>query len=82
MIGATLRNVTNPTMTSAGYKVNVIPTEATAHVDGRFLPGFEDDFFETLRKLCGEGIDIEFDQNQMPWETPTTALSSPPWSAR
>ncbi|HEY9393938.1 MAG TPA: M20/M25/M40 family metallo-hydrolase, partial [Nocardioides sp.] len=47
-----------------------IPTEATAHVDGRFLPGFEDDFFETLRKLCGEGIDIEFDQNQMPWETP------------
>jgi acetylornithine deacetylase/succinyl-diaminopimelate desuccinylase-like protein len=70
MIGATLRNVTNPTMTSAGYKVNVIPTEATAHVDGRFLPGFEDDFFETLRKLCGEGIDIEFDQNQMPWETP------------
>ncbi len=70
MIGATLRNVTNPTMTGAGYKVNVIPTEATAHVDGRFLPGFEDDFFETLRKLCGEGIDIEFDQNQMPWETP------------
>ncbi|EGD41905.1 M20/M25/M40 family metallo-hydrolase [Nocardioides sp. WG-D5] len=70
MIGATLRNVTNPTMTSAGYKVNVIPTEATAHVDGRFLPGFEDDFFETLRTLCGEGIDIEFDQNQMPWETP------------
>lgn len=70
MIGATLRNVTNPTMTGAGYKVNVIPTEATAHVDGRFLPGFEDDFFETLRKLCGEGIDIEFEQNQMPWETP------------
>ena len=70
MIGATLRSVTNPTMTSAGYKVNVIPTEATAHVDGRFLPGFEDDFFETLQKLCGEGIEIEFDQNQMPWETP------------
>ena len=27
---------------SAGYKVNVIPGEATAHVDGRFLPGLEE----------------------------------------
>ena len=27
-------------MLSAGYKVNVIPTEATAHVDGRFLLGY------------------------------------------
>ena len=39
MLGAVLRNTTNPTMLGAGYKVNVIPTEATAHVDGRFLPG-------------------------------------------
>jgi acetylornithine deacetylase/succinyl-diaminopimelate desuccinylase-like protein len=70
MIGATLRHVTNPTMLAAGYKVNVIPTEATAHVDGRFLPGYEDDFFETLAKLCGEGVDIDFVSNQKPWETP------------
>ena len=39
MLGAVIRNTTNPTMLGAGYKVNVIPTEATAHVDGRFLPG-------------------------------------------
>ena len=39
MIGAVIRNTCNPTMLGAGYKVNVIPTEATAHVDGRFLPG-------------------------------------------
>jgi acetylornithine deacetylase/succinyl-diaminopimelate desuccinylase-like protein len=77
MIGATLRHVANPTMLGAGYKVNVIPTEATAHVDGRFLPGYEDDFFATLAELCGEGVDIDFVTNQRSWEAPYdgTAIS-------
>ena len=70
MLGAVIRNTANPTMLGAGYKVNVIPTEATAHVDGRFLPGYEDEFFDTLAELCGEGIEIEFVSNQQPWETP------------
>ncbi len=51
MLGAVIRNTVNPTMLQAGYKVNVIPTEATAHVDGRFLPGYEDEFFATLDEL-------------------------------
>ncbi|MFT4262178.1 MAG: M20/M25/M40 family metallo-hydrolase [Nocardioides sp.] len=77
MIGATLRNVTNPTMLQAGYKVNVIPTEAVAHVDGRFLPGFEDDFFETLAKLVGEDVELDFVSRQRSWEMPydDTAIS-------
>jgi acetylornithine deacetylase/succinyl-diaminopimelate desuccinylase-like protein len=70
MLGAVLRNTTNPTMLSAGYKVNVIPTEATAHVDGRFLPGHEDEFFATLAELCGENVSIDFLSRQQPWETP------------
>jgi acetylornithine deacetylase/succinyl-diaminopimelate desuccinylase-like protein len=70
MLGAVLRNTTNPTMLRAGYKVNVIPTEATAHVDGRFLPGFEDEFFATLAELCGEHVGIEYVSKQQPWETP------------
>ena len=70
MLGAVIRNTVNPTQLSAGYKVNVIPTEATAHLDGRFLPGFEDEFFATLADLLGEGIDIEFLSHQQPWETP------------
>lgn len=70
MLGAVIRNSVNPTQLGAGYKVNVIPTEATAHVDGRFLPGYEDEFFETLRELCGEGIEWEFLSHQQPWETP------------
>jgi acetylornithine deacetylase/succinyl-diaminopimelate desuccinylase-like protein len=70
MLGAVIRNTANPTMLNAGYKTNVIPTEATAAVDGRFLPGFEDEFFATLAELVGEGVDIEFESKQDPWETP------------
>ncbi|MDI6908327.1 M20/M25/M40 family metallo-hydrolase [Nocardioides sp.] len=70
MLGAVIRNTANPTMLGAGYKVNVIPTEATAHVDGRFLPGFEDEFFATLAELVGEGIEVEHLSHQQPWETP------------
>jgi acetylornithine deacetylase/succinyl-diaminopimelate desuccinylase-like protein len=70
MLGAVIRNTCNPTMLGAGYKVNVIPTEATAHVDGRFLPGFEDEFFATIAALVGDDIDVEYVSNQQPWETP------------
>jgi acetylornithine deacetylase/succinyl-diaminopimelate desuccinylase-like protein len=70
MMGAVIRNTANPTQLSAGYKVNVIPTEATAHVDGRFLPGFEDEFFATLAELTGEGIETSYLSHQQPWEMP------------
>jgi acetylornithine deacetylase/succinyl-diaminopimelate desuccinylase-like protein len=70
MMGAVIRNTANPTMLGAGYKVNVIPTEATAHVDGRFLPCYDDEFFDTIAELCGEGIERTFVSHQQPWETP------------
>jgi acetylornithine deacetylase/succinyl-diaminopimelate desuccinylase-like protein len=70
MLGAVIRNTTNPTMLGAGYKANVIPTEATAHIDGRSLPGFEDEFFATLAELVGDDIEVEYLSNQAPWETP------------
>ncbi|MET8634156.1 M20/M25/M40 family metallo-hydrolase [Streptomyces sp. NPDC004096] len=56
LIGATLRNTANPTQLGAGYKVNVIPGEATAHVDGRFLPGFEDEFLADLDTILGPTV--------------------------
>jgi len=58
MLGAVIRNTTNPTMLAAGYKVNVIPTEATARIDGRFLPGYEDEFWDTLAELAGPDIEV------------------------
>ena len=59
MIGATLQNTANPTMLDAGYKANVIPGSATAVVDGRFLPGYEDELNETIRAIVGPDIEIE-----------------------
>ena len=59
LIGATLSNTANPTQLGAGYKVNVIPGEATAHVDGRFLPGFEKEFLADLDKILGPKVKRE-----------------------
>jgi acetylornithine deacetylase/succinyl-diaminopimelate desuccinylase-like protein len=59
MIGAGIRNTTNPTMLQAGYKVNVVPGEAQAWVDGRFLPGQRDAFVAGLRDRVGPDIDID-----------------------
>lgn len=60
MIGATIRNTTNPTMLDAGYKANVIPSKAEATIDARFLPGQEDELLHTIDDLLGEGVEREF----------------------
>jgi acetylornithine deacetylase/succinyl-diaminopimelate desuccinylase-like protein len=44
VVGATLRDTANPTMLTAGYKANVIPSVAEAVVDCRVLPGREQAF--------------------------------------
>ena len=59
MLGATISNTANPTMLEAGYKVNVIPQGASAVVDGRFLPGYEDQLQETIKRLAGDDIEVE-----------------------
>ena len=59
MIGATLQNTANPTMLEAGYKANVIPQSATAVIDGRFLPGMEDELNATIREIVGADISIQ-----------------------
>jgi acetylornithine deacetylase/succinyl-diaminopimelate desuccinylase-like protein len=58
-VGATLRTTTNPTVLDAGYKHNVIPGEASALLDCRFLPGGEDDLVETVGRLAGEGVEVQ-----------------------
>jgi len=59
MIGATLQNTANPSMLEAGYKANVIPGSATAVIDGRFIPGYEEELNETIRTLIGEHVTVE-----------------------
>ncbi|MDQ3464356.1 MAG: M20/M25/M40 family metallo-hydrolase [Actinomycetota bacterium] len=60
IVGATLRNTANPTMLDAGYKANVIPSSATAVVDGRFLPGQEEEFERQLAEILGPDIEREW----------------------
>jgi acetylornithine deacetylase/succinyl-diaminopimelate desuccinylase-like protein len=67
--GATLRNTTNPTMLRAGYKVNVIPQVASAQVDGRFLPGYEEEFLADLDRVLGPRIQCEFSHRDIALET-------------
>ncbi|NUS06021.1 MAG: M20/M25/M40 family metallo-hydrolase, partial [Nonomuraea sp.] len=68
-VGATLRHTTNPTQLDAGYKSNVIPGQATAVVDGRFLPGFEEEFFKTVDSLTGPNVRREFIHHDIALET-------------
>jgi acetylornithine deacetylase/succinyl-diaminopimelate desuccinylase-like protein len=70
MIAATLQNTANPTMLEAGYKVNVIPKEAAAYVDGRFLPGHESELLETIKELVGPNIKIETVTRDIALEVP------------
>jgi acetylornithine deacetylase/succinyl-diaminopimelate desuccinylase-like protein len=69
MVGATLTNTANPTMLNAGYKVNVVPQAATAQVDGRFLPGHEEEFFVELDSLLGPEVRREFVHHDIAVET-------------
>ena len=70
MLGAVIRNTANPTRLDAGYKVNVVPGSAQAQIDGRFLPGYEDEFFATMAELLGEGIEVDHLSHQHAVETP------------
>jgi acetylornithine deacetylase/succinyl-diaminopimelate desuccinylase-like protein len=66
---AVLRHTTNPTMLEAGYKVNVIPGAAEAQVDGRVVPGFEEEFYATVDELLGDKVTREPVHSDIPFET-------------
>lgn len=77
LVESTVRNSANPTMLDAGYKVNVIPGEAVAFVDGRYLAGGEEEFRATLDQLTGPDVGWEFHHRsvalQAPVDSPTFA---------
>ncbi|MFD8236531.1 M20/M25/M40 family metallo-hydrolase [Streptomyces sp. NPDC059696] len=75
LVEPTLRNSTNPTMLDAGYKVNVIPGEAVAHVDGRYMPGGEEEFRSTLDRLTGPDVDWEFSHREVALESPVDSAT-------
>ncbi len=68
-VGATMRNSTNPTMLTAGYKHNVIPSRAEAYVDGRVLPGYVDEFHATVDEVLGPKVTRTTLISDVPLET-------------
>jgi acetylornithine deacetylase/succinyl-diaminopimelate desuccinylase-like protein len=73
LVAGTIRNSANPTQLSAGYKVNVIPDQAVGYVDGRVLPGFEDEFRRTIDELTGPEVSWAYAHREIPLEAPLGA---------
>lgn len=73
----TIRASTTPTVLTAGYKVNVIPTLAVAEFDVRCPPGYEDTMLAELARLVGDAVTFEFISLQRPVEAPVDT----PWFA-
>lgn len=69
MIEPTTRHTANPTMIAGGYQVNVVPERVVAHVDGRFLPGLDDDFTEAIDALVGSDAVREWIHHDIAVET-------------
>ncbi len=69
IVGATLRNTANPTMLDAGYKHNVIPGRASAMVDGRYLPGYADEWERELDEVLGPDVVREYVHYDIALET-------------
>jgi acetylornithine deacetylase/succinyl-diaminopimelate desuccinylase-like protein len=73
LVAGAIRNSANPTMLQAGYKVNVIPGEAVGYVDGRVLPGYEQEFADTMDELTGPDVSWEYAHREIPLEAPLDA---------
>lgn len=77
LAAATVRNSSTPTVLEAGYKVNVIPSVATADLDTRCLPGTEEELLATIDDLLEPGVERHI-------RTHTQAVHAPvdsPWFA-
>lgn len=69
LVEVILRNSANPTMIEGGYQTNVIPGKATAAVDGRFLPGHEQELLDTIDELLLPSVRREFIHHDVAMET-------------
>ncbi|MFV0427539.1 MAG: M20/M25/M40 family metallo-hydrolase [Beutenbergiaceae bacterium] len=69
-VGSTTANYANPTQLDAGYKANVVPGQASAVVDLRFLPGQETEALDTVQRLAGDAITFEDLHRDIAMEVP------------
>lgn len=67
---ASLRNTSNPTVLSAGYKHNVIPDTAEALIDVRSLPADQPGILAEVQRIVGDDIEIEIVHSDIGLEVP------------
>ncbi|MBI4574674.1 MAG: M20/M25/M40 family metallo-hydrolase [Planctomycetes bacterium] len=67
LLAAALHDTVSPTIFQAGFKSNVIPGEAWAVLDGRFLPGSSAEALaEEVRRVVGPGFDVTVERQGPP----------------
>jgi acetylornithine deacetylase/succinyl-diaminopimelate desuccinylase-like protein len=77
-----LRSSLSPNIFTAGYRVNVIPSEAKATIDVRLLPDEDPDkFLDAVRGVIDNpAVDVAYTPRSRP-RTPETRLDSPAFAA-
>ena len=73
LVEASLSHTASPTVLSAGYKTNVIPTEARAEIDCRVLPGGDETFRAEIEAELGADVEVEWI-----WQPPIDAPADAP----
>ena len=59
LFNAMLHNTVSATIVRGGHQANVIPSEAVAHLDGRVLPGYDqEDMRRELHELLGDQVEL------------------------
>ena len=78
-----LRTSVSPNISNAGYRINVIPSEARATLDVRMLPDQEPKaFLELVKKVVDDpSIDVAFTARDTRPKGPMTRLDSEPFLA-
>lgn len=61
LFSAAFRTTSAPTQVHAGSKTNTVPGSATATVDCRITPGYEDEFHRIFAELVGPGIEVSWE---------------------
>ncbi|MBB1034385.1 M20/M25/M40 family metallo-hydrolase [Dietzia sp. CQ4] len=73
LVEASLSHTASPTVLSAGYKTNVIPSEAFAEIDCRVLPGGEETFRAEIEDELGPDVAVDWI-----WQPPIAAPADDP----
>lgn len=80
-VRAGLQNTAHATRLSAGYQSNVIPSEATAELDVRYLPGRWEEFLGELHAALGDGVSVRELARTVGLTPSSTSAESGIWSA-